>query len=105
MVQKVKKKFEIIILPKRYEDSLDELVESLDIDSLDWTNSLNLLRVIDKRSCNVYKFRSDLLTLIKVHCLDDNIKVISLELTSKIHNSQIYLFHNVSSFDYTKRRV
>lgn len=55
----------IIAIFNRYKDILDDFIDSLD---------LNILpRLIDKRLCNMFKFRNRSTNFLKEDCLNKNI--------------------------------
>lgn len=75
MVREVEKKSEIVLISKRYKNTLTDLIDSLDIELSDQLDFLNSLRLIDKKSYNILKFRSNLSTLSEKNCLDVNVLI------------------------------
>lgn len=77
-------KSEIIAIPNKYKNTLNNLINSSNIEFLDWPNSLDLPGLIDKRLHNMFKFRGSLPTSLVGNYLDEDILVTLLELVSKI---------------------
>lgn len=92
-------------IPNKYKNILDDLIDSLDIKSLDQPESLDWLEPIDKGICNTLKFRSASPSLLEEDCLDENILVTVLERTPKIRDFQVYKYHDVVFFSPKSRRV
>ena len=105
MVGEIEGKFKIAAIPNKYKDTLDDLIDSLDIGFPDHLNSSNRPRLIDKGSRNTPKSRDGLPTFLKKNCLDENILIMSLEPVLKIQNSQIHQYHKVAILDAKSRRV
>ncbi len=80
----VEGKSEIATIPNKYKVTLDEQIDNIDIKSPDWPDSPNRLRLIDKRSCNLFRSRSGSLTFSEEDCLDEDVSVTSLEPVPKI---------------------
>lgn len=70
-------------IPKQYKDTLNNLINSLYPESPDWAES------IDKKFRNVSISESRLANLLERGCLDKNFLDKSLQLASKIEDSQI----------------
>ena len=88
MIKEVEKKSEIVAIFNKYKDTLDNLINSLNTDPLDHTNSPNWLGLIDEGSRNTSKFRDSSPTFLKKNCLDEHILIILLEPTPKIQDSK-----------------
>lgn len=89
-----------MVILNRYKNTLDNLIDSLDIeypdwpgfsqlgflwlDSPIWPEFLEQLRQIDKSLNNISKSRSGFPTFLKENCLRNNILVILLKLLSTI---------------------
>lgn len=56
----------------RYKDTIDNFINPLDTQFLDWQNTLDWLRLIDKGLYNALKSKDNLLTHLKKYDLDDN---------------------------------
>lgn len=88
MIRGVERNLEIVVIYNKYEDILDDLIDSLDIKSLDQpkspdrSESSDRLRPNNKKTCNMPKFRNSLSTLLKEYRKD--VSVMSLELVPKI---------------------
>lgn len=52
----------------KYKDILNDLINSLDIKCLNWLETLNWLRQIDKETCNTPRSKSSLLNFLKKNC-------------------------------------
>lgn len=59
MVKEKKRNFEIVAIPNRYKDILDNLINSSDLESPDWS------KLIDKKSHNIPKFGGSLIGFLK----------------------------------------
>ena len=69
---------EIVAIPNRYKDTLDDLIDSSDPESPDWAG------LIDKRSRNAPMSESTSSDLSERDCLDENLPDRSLRLAPKI---------------------
>ena len=98
-------KSEISAIPNKYKDSLDDLIDSSDIEFPDWSDSPDYPRLIDKRLRNAPGSRDTLLTLLEEDRLDENVLFISLEPTDKICASQIYQRNDVILLDVKSGRA
>ena len=74
---------EIVAISNRYKDTLDDLINSSDSESLDW------LGLINKRSCNVSMSESSSADFLEGNCLDKNLSDKSSRLASKIQDLQV----------------
>ena len=92
-------------IPNKYKNTLDDLIYSSDIESLNHSNSSNRPRLIDKGSHNALKSRSGLPTFLEESRLNDNVSITSLEPTLKILDFQIYQLYNIAIFDAKSGRV
>lgn len=87
-VGKAEEKSEIVVILNKYNNTLDDLIESSDTEFLDWLESLdqpkslNRLGLVDKRTRNTPRSRDSSPTLLKEDCND--VSVISFEWASKI---------------------
>ena len=98
MVRRAEKKSENAGIPNKYKNTLNDLKDSLDIESPDQSNSLNRPGLIDTKSRNVPKFRYGSPNFSKKDCLDENISIMSLEPAPKIWDFQVRQCHNVPTF-------
>ena len=80
----MERKSEIVAIPNKYKDIFDDLINILDTESLDYLDSLNRPKLIDKGSRNMPKSRGNLPTFLEEDCLDKNISIMLLELVPKI---------------------
>ena len=97
MVGGAKKKSKIVAILNKYNDTLDRLINSSDIESLDHSNSLNWLGLIDKGSRNTLKSKNNLLTFLEKDYLDKNISITLFELVPKIQDFQIHQYYNIAT--------
>ena len=97
MVGETEGKSEIATILNKYKDTLDDLIDSLDIEFLGHPDSLNWLELIDKGSRNAPKSRDGLPTFLAKDCLDKNISIESLGPVLKIQDSQVHQCHNVAT--------
>lgn len=105
MVAEVEEKSEITTIPNRYKDTLNDLIDSSNIESSDWPNSSDRTGLINKGSCNTFRPSDGSSTLSKDDRLHDNISVTSLELMSRIQDFIIYQHHDVITFSPKSRRA
>ena len=80
----MEEKSEIAAIFNKYKDTFDNLIDSSNIESLNYLDSPNWLELIDKRSCNIPKSRDGSLTFLEKDCLDKDILIMSLEPALKI---------------------
>ena len=98
MVRGAKGNSEIIAIPNRYKDTLSDLIDSSDAESLDW------LRPIDKVSRNTPMSEGSPTELLEGDCLDKDISNGSLRLAPKTRNSQVYQRHDIAPLGFKSRR-
>ncbi len=79
IVKGAEEKFEIIVISNKYKNSLDNLIDSSDIEFLDWPNFSDWLGLINKGPRNIPRSRSNSPTLSNKDCLDENVPVTLLE--------------------------
>lgn len=109
----MKEKSEIVVISIKYKNTFDDLINSLNrnslnwLDSLNWPNSSNQLdfpnwpdfshqpRLIDKRLHNAPRSSSGITTLLENEYLDEDVLVMLLKPLLKIQTSQMYQYHNV----------
>ena len=84
MVRGTKKKSEIAVISNKYKDSLDDLIDSSNTKSLDYPDSSNWPRFIDKGSRNTPKSKDGSPTFLEEDCLNEDILITSLEPAPKI---------------------
>ena len=84
MVRGIEKKSEITAIFNKYKKTLDNLINSSDIESSNYPDSPNWLRLIDKKSYNILKSRDSSPTFSKEDCLNKNVLITSLEPALKI---------------------
>lgn len=97
MVREAEGKSEIATILNKYKDTLDDLIDRLDTESLDQSESLDWLEPIDKGIRNVLASKNDSLSLSKKDCLDEDVLIKLLGLVLKIWDSQIYKDYNLHS--------
>ena len=68
-------KSEIAAIPNKYKNTLDNLIDSSDAESLDYPDSPNRPGLIDKGLCNTLKSRDGSLTFLEENRLDENILI------------------------------
>ncbi len=71
-------------IPNKYKDTLDDLIDSSDTESLDHPNSPNRPGLIDKGSRNALKFRGGSPIFVEEDRLDEDVSIMSLEPVPKI---------------------
>ncbi len=74
----------------QYKDTLDNLIDSSDIESPNWLYSLDRPGLINKGSRNAPRSKSDLLTLLEENCLHEGVLVTLLEPVPKIQAPQVH---------------
>lgn len=89
-IEETEEKSEITVISNKYIDTFDDLVDNLDTKFLNWPESQDCLRAIDKRTCNMLKSKSGLPTLLKENCKDENILVMSVKLVLNVQNFQVH---------------
>ncbi len=104
-VGEAERKSEIAAIFNKYKDILDNFIHSSDTESPDRPDSLNRPGLIDKRSHNTPRSRSDSSTFLEEDCLDENVPVMSLELVPKIQASQVHQCHDVVSLGPKSKRA
>ena len=97
MIGGAEEKSEIEAIFNKYKNTFDDLIDSLDIESLDHLDSLNWPGLIDKGSRNAPKSKDGSPTFLEKDCLDKDISIISLESTLKIWDFQMYQYHDVAT--------
>ena len=105
-VRGAEEKSEITAIPNKYKDTLDNLINSSDIEFSDYPNSPNWPGLIDtKRSRNAPKFKNGSPTFLKKDCLDEDISITLLEPVPKICDFQVHQHYNVATFGVKSERV
>lgn len=99
MIEEIEKDFKLIVIINTYQNTLYNLINSLDIKSSD------CLELINKKLYNIFKSVSNLIDLSKKDHFNKNVLDILLQLTHKIQESLIYQCHNVASFGPKIRKV
>lgn len=66
----MKGKFKITIIPNKYKDKLDDLIDNSNPNSLDWSKSPDWPKLIDKRTYYIFKFKAEVLILSKKNSKD-----------------------------------
>ncbi len=92
-------------IPNKYKNTLDDLIDSSDTESLDWPNSPNRPGLIDKGSHNAPRSKGGSPTLLEEDCLDEDVPITSLEPAPKIRTSQVHQRHDVASLGPKSRRA
>ena len=87
-----------MVIPNKYKNTLDDLIDSLNTEFLDQPDSLNWSGFIDKGSHNTLKSRGGSSTFSEKDCLDKDISIILLEPAPKIQDSQVHQRHNIAIF-------
>ena len=95
-VERAEGKSKITAIFNKYKDTLDNLIDSSNIESPDYPDSSNWLRLIDKGLYNTLKSKDGSPTFLEEDCLDEDISITSLEPTSKIQDSQVHQCHDVA---------
>lgn len=90
MVSRVEEKSEIMKIPDRNIDTLDNLIDNSDIKLSNQLDSLDLLKLFNKMLHNILRSRSGSSILLEMDYLDNNISITLLKLVSMIRGSQIY---------------
>ena len=75
---------EIVVIPNQYKDTLDDLIDSSDLESSDRAGP------IDERSRNAHMSEDSLAHFSKGNCLDKNLSDRSSRLAPKTRDSQVY---------------
>ena len=85
-------------IPNKYKDTLDDLIDSSNIESSDQPESPDWLGPIDKGKYNSPKFRGTSSSLFEEekNCLDEDVLVTSLELASKTQHPLVYKRYDVA---------
>ena len=99
MVGKVVKKSKILWILNKYKNTLDNLIDSLDTEFLDYLDSRNRSRLIDKGLRNALKSRDGSPTFLEKDCLNENISITLLELAFKIQDYLMQQCLNITTFD------
>ena len=79
-----KEKSEIVAIYNKYKNTLDDLINSSDTASLDYTNSSNWPRLIHKKLYHAHKSKDGSPTFIEQDCFNKDVLITSLEPASKI---------------------
>ncbi len=80
----MEEKSEIVTIPNKYKNTLDDFIDSSNKESLNWPDCPDRSGLIDKGSRNTLKSRSDSPILLEENCLNKDVSVTSLELMPKI---------------------
>lgn len=110
-VGEVEKKSEITIIPNKYKETFDNLIQYSNTESSDWPDSpdgpdfQHQPEPIDKRSCNAPRSRGCLSIFLKKDCLDEDVLVTSLESALMIRDFQMHQCHNVVLFGPKSRKT
>lgn len=104
MKQTIKEKgknSEIMTIPNRYKDTLDNFINSSNSKFSDWPRS------IDKRSYNILKFKNSLIGFLRENCLNKNVLTSnkSLWLALRTENSQLHQCHDIALFGSKNRKA
>ena len=93
-------KFEIAAIFNKYKDTLDDLIDSSDTKSPDYSDSPNWPGLIDtKGSRNAPKSKDGSPTFLEEDCLDEDLLIMLLEPASKIRDFQVHQRHDVITLD------
>ena len=84
MVREVEAKSEIMAIFNKYNNTIDNFINSLGTKFLYYPNSLNWLELIDKGSRNIPKSSTGSLIFLEEDHLDTNILIMLLKLAPKI---------------------
>lgn len=76
--------FEIVAISNKSKNFLNDFIDSLDPECLDWA------KLIDKKSYNAFRSEGSLVGLSKGDYLDKNVLDQSFRLVSKIRDLQMY---------------
>ena len=93
-----KEKSEIATIPNKYKDSLDDLIDSSNTESLDQPGSPDRLGPIDKGLRNSPRSRGTSTSVSKKEedRLDEDVLVTLLKLAPKTQDSQVYKRHDIA---------
>ena len=85
-------------ISNKYKDTLNNLIDKLDTESLDQPESLDWLGLIDKGIYNAPRSKNTSLHLLEEDRLDENVSITALEQAPKIRDFQVYKRQDVVSF-------
>ena len=97
-------KSKIAVIPNKYKDTLDNLINSLDIESLDQPESADRPGTIDKGIRNLPRSRSALSSLLENDCLDKDALVTLLERAPCTQDFEVYECHGIALFSPKSRK-
>lgn len=92
-MERIKENFEIIAIPNKCKNSLNDLINNLDTDFPNWP------KLINKGSRNAFRFESSPRRFLEGDCLNKDVIDKLLQLAPKIGDSQVYQHHNNTLFD------
>ena len=92
-------------MPNKYKDTLDDLIDNSDIESLNQPESPDRPGSIDKGTRNSPSSRGASSSFLEKDCLGEDVSVIALERVPKTRDSQLYKRHNVALLGPKSRRV
>lgn len=87
-----KENSEILAISNQYKNTLDDLIDSSDSESLDWA------RIIDVRICNTSRSEVSSADLLEGNYLDEDVPNKSLWLMPKTGDSRVHQRHVVTSW-------
>ena len=105
MVGGAERKSEIVAIPNKYKDTLDDLIDSLDTEFSDQPKSPNWPGPIDKRTRNAPRSRGASPSLLEEDRLDEVISVMALKRAPKTGDSQVYKRYDLAPLGPKSRRV
>ena len=90
----MEKNFEIVIFFNKYKDTLDDFINSSNLESL------NQSRLINKKLCNTPRFKASLIELLERFYLNENISDSLAWQILETRNFQVYQHRNIIFFDF-----
>ena len=101
----MEEKSEIMVIPNKYKDTLDDLIDSSDIESPNHLDSSNRAKLIDKESHNAPKSKDNSLTFLEEDYLDENISIMLLEPALKFQDFPVHQHPNIVILSVKKERA
>ncbi len=102
MIGEAKGNSEIAVIPNKYKDSFNNLIDSSNTESPDWLDSPDWPELINKRLRNALRSRGGSPTLSKEDRLDEDVP---LEPAPKIRAFQVYEHYDIAPFGLKSERA